>query len=408
MAKRLTDNINSQFFEAANRMTSKKARRKIVAYVESYDDVFFWRSVLGKFENEKRYFDIMLPTRNQHLDRGKKAAISSMLKGVGRDMIACVDADYDYLRQGSTESSQQMLENPYIFHTYAYAIENFQCYARGLHETCVMVTLNDRRIFDFERFLESYSRTIWPLFLWHMLFYVRHRKMSMHFDMAEFDKVIFHTYAYAIENFQCYARGLHETCVMVTLNDRRIFDFERFLESYSRTIWPLFLWHMLFYVRHRKMSMHFDMAEFDKVIMLPSVRIQDPKWAIDYLGKKVRAKLFQLERRFKKFKDELDEMALYLNNLGVNESNTYLYIQGHHLFDLVVSPIVQSVCDALRNDRENEIRDRALHSEQARTEMACYENSLGKVKMMMKKNTFYQFSPEFQKIQADVEKYLER
>jgi hypothetical protein len=208
MAKRLTDNINSQFFEAANRMTSKKARRKIVAYVESYDDVFFWRSVLGKFENEKRYFDIMLPTRNQHLDRGKKAAISSMLKGVGRDMIACVDADYDYLRQGSTESSQQMLENPFIFHTYAYAIENFQCYARGLHETCVMVTLNDRRIFDFERFLESYSRTIWPLFLWHMLFYVRHRKMSMHFDMAE----------------------------------------------------------------------------FDKVIMLPSVRIQDPKWAIDYLG----------------------------------------------------------------------------------------------------------------------------
>ena len=34
-------------------------------------------------------------------------------------------------------------------------------------------------------------------------------------------------------------------------------------------------------------------------------------------------------------------------------------------------------------------------------------NSLGKVKMMMKKNTFYQFSPEFQKIQKDVEKYLE-
>ena len=48
MAKRLTDNINSLYFEAANRMTSKKARRKIVAYVESYDDVFFWRSVLGK------------------------------------------------------------------------------------------------------------------------------------------------------------------------------------------------------------------------------------------------------------------------------------------------------------------------------------------------------------------------
>lgn len=331
MAKRLTDNINSQYFEAINKMTPKKARRRIVVYVESYDDVFFWRSVLGRYEDDKLTFDIMLPSRNQHLDRGKKAAISNMLKGVGRDMIACVDADYDYILQGATEMSRQMLENPYIFHTYAYAIENFQCYAKGLHETCVMVTLNDHRIFNFERFLQSYSQTIWPLFVWHVVF-----------------------------------------------------------------------------LQRRKMTMHFDMCEFNKVVVLPSVRIQNPKWAIEYLSKKVRAKMFQLERRFPKLKDALPETERMLRDLGINDNNTYLYIQGHHLFDLVVSPVVQTVCDILRNEQENDIRDRAVHSEQARTEIACYENSLGKVKMMMKKNTYYQFSPEFQKIQADVERYLEK
>ena len=331
MAKRLTDNINSQYFEAINKMTPKKARRRIVVYVESYDDVFFWRSVLGRYEDDKLTFDIMLPSRNQHLDRGKKAAISNMLKGVGRDMIACVDADYDYILQGATEMSRQMLENPYIFHTYAYAIENFQCYAKGLHETCVMVTLNDHRIFNFERFLQSYSQTIWPLFVWHVVF-----------------------------------------------------------------------------LQHRKMTMHFDMCEFNKVVVLPSVRIQNPKWAIEYLSKKVRAKMFQLERRFPKLKDALPETERMLRDLGINDNNTYLYIQGHHLFDLVVSPVVQTVCDILRNEQENDIRDRAVHSEQARTEIACYENSLGKVKMMMKKNTYYQFSPEFQKILADVERYLEK
>lgn len=330
MAKRLTDNINSQYFEAINKMTPKKARRRIVVYVESYDDVFFWRSVLGRYEDDKLTFDIMLPSRNQHLDRGKKAAISNMLKGVGRDMIACVDADYDYILQGATEMSRQMLENPYIFHTYAYAIENFQCYAKGLHETCVMVTLNDHRIFNFERFLQSYSQTIWPLFVWHVVF-----------------------------------------------------------------------------LQRRKMTMHFDMCEFNKVVVLPSVHIQNPKWAIEYLSKKVRAKMFQLERRFPKLKDALPETERMLRDLGINDSNTYLYIQGHHLFDLVVSPVVQTVCDILRNEQENDIRDRAVHSEQARTEIACYENSLGKVKMMMKKNTYYQFSPEFQKILADVERYLE-
>lgn len=330
MAKRLTDNINSQYFEAINKMTPKKARRRIVVYVESYDDVFFWRSVLGRYEDDKLTFDIMLPSRNQHLDRGKKAAISNMLKGVGRDMIACVDADYDYILQGATEMSRQMLENPYIFHTYAYAIENFQCYAKGLHETCVMVTLNDHRIFNFERFLQSYSQTIWPLFVWHVVF-----------------------------------------------------------------------------LQRRKMTMHFDMCEFNKVVVLPSVHIQNPKWAIEYLSKKVRAKMFRLERRFPKLKDALPETERMLRDLGINDNNTYLYIQGHHLFDLVVSPVVQTVCDILRNEQENDIRDRAVHSEQARTEIACYENSLGKVKMMMKKNTYYQFSPEFQKILADVEKYLE-
>ena len=331
MAKRLTDNINSQYFEAINKMTPKKARRRIVVYVESYDDVFFWRSVLGRYEDDKLTFDIMLPSRNQHLDRGKKAAISNMLKGVGRDMIACVDADYDYILQGATEMSRQMLENPYIFHTYAYAIENFQCYAKGLHETCVMVTLNDHRIFNFERFLQSYSQTIWPLFVWHVVF-----------------------------------------------------------------------------LQRRKMTMHFDMCEFNKVVVLPSVRIQNPKWAIEYLSKKVRAKMFQLERRFPKLKEALPETERMLRDLGINDNNTYLYIQGHHLFDLVVSPVVQTVCDILRNEQENDIRDRAVHSEQARTEIACYENSLGKVKMMMKKNTYYQFSPEFQKILADVERYLEK
>lgn len=330
MAKRLTDNINSQYFEAINKMTPKKARRRIVVYVESYDDVFFWRSVLGRYEDDKLTFDIMLPSRNLHLDRGKKAAISNMLKGVGRDMIACVDADYDYILQGATEMSRQMLENPYIFHTYAYAIENFQCYAKGLHETCVMVTLNDHRIFNFERFLQSYSQTIWPLFVWHVVF-----------------------------------------------------------------------------LQRRKMTMHFDMCEFNKVVVLPSVHIQNPKWAIEYLSKKVRAKMFQLERRFPKLKDALPETERMLRDLGINDYNTYLYIQGHHLFDLVVSPVVQTVCDILRNEQENDIRDRAVHSEQARTEIACYENSLGKVKMMMKKNTYYQFSPEFQKILADVERYLE-
>ncbi|MGN1253717.1 MAG: ABC transporter ATP-binding protein, partial [Prevotella sp.] len=43
MMKRLKDNLTSSYLEAANWLNPKKQRKKIVAYVESYDDVFFWR-----------------------------------------------------------------------------------------------------------------------------------------------------------------------------------------------------------------------------------------------------------------------------------------------------------------------------------------------------------------------------
>ena len=54
MGKRLSDNLSSAYFDAANRLNGKRARRKIIAYVEAYDDIFFWRTVLSGFENEER------------------------------------------------------------------------------------------------------------------------------------------------------------------------------------------------------------------------------------------------------------------------------------------------------------------------------------------------------------------
>ena len=149
MASKLKDQLNSRYFEAANQLKSKKARRRIVAYVESYDDIYFWRTVLSRFEDDTRYFEVMLPS-HQKLERGKKSVLMNFVgEKVGPDMIACVDADYDYMLQGATAQSRRVLNSDYVFHTYAYSIENMQCYAASLHEVCVSVTLNDHRIFDF-------------------------------------------------------------------------------------------------------------------------------------------------------------------------------------------------------------------------------------------------------------------
>ena len=186
--KKLTEYLNSSFIEAANSLRPKRAAQRIIAYVESYDDISFWRSVFNEYESEKVHFEILLPARSK-LTKGKKQAMMNMLgKAYGRNMIACVDSDYDYMLQGATSTSRQMLENRYILHTYAYSIENFRCYADSLKQVCVLCTQNDSNVIDFKEFFKLYSRICYPLFVWNILLYRRHDTRSM--SMLRFCEIV--------------------------------------------------------------------------------------------------------------------------------------------------------------------------------------------------------------------------
>ena len=330
MPNRLKDNLNSKYFEAANAMTSKKARHRIVAYVESYDDIYFWRTVLSEFENDKRYFEVMLPSK-MTLTRGKKSVLMNFLEGepLGKDMIACVDADYDYMIQGRTGQSKRVLDSPYVFHTYVYAIENFQCYAPSLHNVCVSVTLNDHRIFDFREYFRQFSEAIFPLFVWSVMF---------------------------------YRNGNHQK---------------------------------------------FSITEFNRIADPGGFNVQHPEPSIANLKRKVHTKINDLQRQFPDAKEEYLATKDDIKALGVTPQTTYLYIQGHHLFDTIVSPIMSKVCNLLRQERENEIYHATAHKTQKSNEMTCYENSLQDIKVMLKKNNGYMMSEQFRRVQEDIRNYLD-
>lgn len=329
MSKRLNENITSRYFEAANGLGSKGARRKIIAYVESYDDVFFWRTILGNYEDGSRYFEVMLPARMNRLERGKKAAIANIIEGVGNNMIACVDADYDYIIQGASPASRTLLTNRYIFHTYAYAIENLQCYAPSLHNVVVAVVLNDHSIFDFNEFMTRYSEIIYPLFVWNIWYYRS--------------------------------------------------------EHYSE----------------------FTITDFDNIIELGDVRIDNPEYAFDKLYKKVSRAVDGFKKKNPNARESYLAIKDDLNRLGVEPSNTYLYIQGHHLFDHVVVPIMDKVCGRLYREREQEIGEQSVHSMQYQTEISSYKNSVGDITAMLKKNMGYAMSPQFKNIMNDVAEFLD-
>ena len=330
MSRRLKDNINSSYFEAANALKSKKARRRIVAYVESYDDIYFWRTVLSDFEDDKRYFEVMLPSK-ANLTRGKKSVLMNFLEGepLGKDMIACVDADYDYLLQGRTQQSRRVLESPYVFHTYVYAIENYQCYAPSLHNVCVSVTLNDHRIFDFREYFSQLSEALFPLFVWSVML---------------------------------YRNG-----------------------NYSK----------------------FSISDFNRIADPGGFSVYKPEPSIANVKRKVSTKIHELQRLFPDAKEEYLQTKDDIRSLGVTSQTTYLYMQGHHLFDTVVTPILSKVCNLLRQERQNEIYYAVAHKTQKRNEMTCYENSLQDIKVMLKKNSGYMVSEQFRQVQEDIRNYLD-
>lgn len=329
MTRRLKDNLNSKYFEAANRLKSKKARRRIVAYVESYDDVLFWRMLLGNYEDDTKYFEVMLPSHNT-LERGKRSVLMNLFYNkVGKDMIACVDADYDYLIQGATVTSRNILSSPFVFHTYAYSIENLQCYGPSLHNVCVMVTLNDHAIFNFSEFLKLYSEAIFPLFVWSIWYYRQ--------------------------------------------------------DIYGQ----------------------FTITEFNRIVEIGNFNLGAPEQSIINVRNKVSKKVHWLNQHNPGAKESYLALKKELIELGVTPDTTYLYIQGHHLFDKVVVPVMSRVCEKLVRERENEIRRQAVHATQMRNELSCYSHSVQDIVQMLKKNMGYYNSGPFQRMKRDIETYLQ-
>lgn len=328
MSKKLKNNLNSLYLSAANRLFSKRRKRRIVAYVESYDDVFFWRDILSDFENGKVEFEVCLPSRTD-LTRGKKSVLMNELGNkLGTSMIACVDADYDYLCQRSNPVSAQIMSNPFVFHTYAYAIENLQCYAPSLHNVCVMATLNDRNIFNFEDYIKAYSIITYDLFIWSIWFHRKNR------------------------------------------------------------------------------ANEFTMTAFNNVASVIKLNTFHPERALEEMRKRVNHKMAQLQQLYPEAKGELGPIRQELEQLGVRRDNTYLFIQGHHIMTNVVMQALEPICNALRRQREKEIKRLAYHNKQMNCELSSYQHSQFPIEQIIRRNTDFRESEPYQKLKADLEKFI--
>ncbi len=323
---RLNHRLNSDYIAAANRLRGRGARQHIVAYVESYDDIFFWTDLLAEVGDDRVEWEVVLPSR-QSLGRGKKVALANRL---GPNMIACVDADYDYLMQGTTPTSAFVCSSPFVLHTHVYAIENFQCYAPTLRQVCIMATLNDRVTFDFEGFITKFSEIIFPLLVW---------------------------------NVWCYVYG-----------------------GFSQ----------------------FSLSDFAATVELRKVNFHHPGETLDQLRHRVNRKINWLQHHFPQGRNTYKPLRDRLTALGITPETAYLYMRGHDLLDVVIGPLLSTVCDALRRNREREISRLAVHNVQKQNELASYQHAIAPVDAMLRKHTAYHRAPEFQQVVEEAKALAEK
>ncbi len=303
--------------------------RLVRVYVEGYEDVAFWRGIFDHFRNPYLHFEISVPDRGD-LPKGKKVLMRSIPHS-SEELLLCVDSDFDYLFAGSTEQSRELLGARYMFHTYAYATENYLCYAPSLHNVCVKATKNDRRIFDFEAFLADYSRTIHPLFIWYA--YSAQLSSENVFPLIDFKNAVRLNYLDLAEN------GANTLAWLRRNVERR----ERWLTEHNpRMVTP--------------------MREFEE----------------------------QLRRR------------------GVTEENCYLFMHGHTLMDNVVMVVLNAVCEELRALAIARITSSEKQGVALRNEMSNYNNSLRSIRDVLLDNENYTRCPLYMRLQRDIVRYIAR
>ncbi len=147
---------------------------------------------------------------------------------------------------------------------------------------------------------------------------------------------IIQSYTYSIENHLCFALKLNRISEKCTGIKNFIFDFEVFLVNLSNSIYELFIWHLHFLRQNNEST--FSRNDFINTIninKITSFNIQDNAEAyINNIKSNCDAKIAELTSIYGTVDVENDRD--HFAALGLHPDNTYLYIRGHNILDLIV------------------------------------------------------------------------
>jgi hypothetical protein len=218
---------------------------------------------------------------------------------------------------------------------------------------------------------------------------------------------LFHTYTYATENYLCWAPALHTVCTKATKNDTRIFDFERFLSEYSRAIFPAFAWYAWSAAAGDEHI--FRLIDFKNTVRLNYLEVRDNGEAtLQWVRGNVERRVHSLGHHYPEMVDRVRLFMKEVCSSDVTAENTYLFMHGHTLLDNVVMPMLNAVCEKLKQMAGERIATSAQRGVAFSNEVSNYRNALVSVRDTLVYNELYKGCPLYKRLHADIADMLRR
>jgi hypothetical protein len=221
------------------------------------------------------------------------------------------------------------------------------------------------------------------------------------------NQFVFQTYSYSIENMFCFSRSLRSVCTQSTKNNDEVINIVNLLELYSQITYELLIWSVFF--ERRQDFTSFERSDFHNTIkILDRVDLGDNfKVALDGLKHRVENKLASLKTKFSNHVEAVKNLQENLQQLGLGFENTYLFINGHVVKDNVVLMFLESICQKLKRDKYNQIRENAKHQTDIRNQINHYNKHFIPIETALRNNTEFKSCFLYEKIYADLNIYVE-
>jgi hypothetical protein len=179
------------------------------------------------------------------------------------------------------------------------------------------------------------------------------------------------------------------------------------MAEYSAVIYPIFVWYA--YAARMDKPGLFTLTDFRNTVKINFVNVEDGgKSTLEWLGRNVERRIQTLENHHPEVLPEIRKFEQTLQQRGVLPAETYLYMQGHTLYENVVLTLVSTVANSLRKRGIAQIMGSSRKGLPLNNELSYYNNSITDVDELLRTNMGFRSCPLFAKLHDDMTRMLDK